>query len=497
MTAKDENPNDENPNEEAQKVVSSSNGEHVEIDDYPIFTEAAPKPAYLDSHESVLKSCERLIATARRILKLGPICDHCLGRQFAMLSTGLTDAERGLAIKTFLAMAADAAGGSKSPEAGEILEDLAPSSRQARLRLGRSGDDERCWVCLGLMERERLEKLADEATDELERLEYDSFLVGTFMSGLLAENEEMLLADGGSWAAEPMKSELNREVGKLIAKKTGKAVDLKSPHVVVHLNLVDGNVELQIQSLYISGRYRKLERGFPQTRWPCRACGGSGCERCGHTGRMYQESVDELIRDPIIEFTRAEDTVFHGSGREDIDARMLGDGRPFVVEAVKPYKRSVDLDALREEINRRAAPKVEVSELSFADKAMVESLKDAAFDKTYTAIIEFPSGKGEIDEEKLKSVLNELIGFVEQRTPTRVAHRRADLVRRRAVYSAVLNWVREEAASITVACESGLYVKELISGDGGRTNPSLSGLLGIDARVVELDVIDVGGVSDG
>lgn len=474
MNAKDQKPDDESLLEDSPKVVSASN-----------------------SHESVSKSGDRILALARRILKLGPICDHCLGRQFAMLSTGLTDAERGLAIKTILAMAADAAGGAKSREAKEVLADLAPSSRQARLRLGRSGDDERCWVCLGLMEPARLEKLANEATDELTRLEYDSFLVGTLMSGLLAENEEMLLADGGSWAAEPMKSELNREVGKLIAKKTGKAVDLKNPHIVVHLNLVDGKVDLLIQSLYISGRYRKLLRGFPQTRWPCRECGGSGCERCGHTGRMYQESVDELIRDPVIEFTRAEDTVFHGSGREDIDARMLGSGRPFVVEAVRPYQRSVDLAALREEINRRAAPKVEVGELSIADKAMVESLKDAAYDKTYIAKIEFPSEAGGIDEEKLKSVLNELVGSVEQRTPTRVAHRRADLVRTRAVYSAVLNWVSKEAASITVACESGLYVKELVSGDGGRTNPSLAALLGIDARVVELDVIDVGGVSDG
>ena len=43
--------------------------------------------------------------TARKILRLGPICDSCLGRQFAMLSTGLTNAERGKAIKVFLSMA--------------------------------------------------------------------------------------------------------------------------------------------------------------------------------------------------------------------------------------------------------------------------------------------------------------------------------------------------------------------------------------------------------
>ena len=44
--------------------------------------------------------------TARKIISLGPICDSCLGRQFAMLSTGFTNAERGRSLKTVLAMQA-------------------------------------------------------------------------------------------------------------------------------------------------------------------------------------------------------------------------------------------------------------------------------------------------------------------------------------------------------------------------------------------------------
>jgi tRNA pseudouridine synthase 10 len=37
---------------------------------------------------------------------------------------------------------------------------------------------------------------------------------------------------------------------------------------------------------------------------------------------------------------------FHGAGREDIDVRMLGDGRPFVLEMVNPKCLDVDLAAL-------------------------------------------------------------------------------------------------------------------------------------------------------
>jgi tRNA pseudouridine synthase 10 len=49
----------------------------------------------------------------------------------------------------------------------------------------------------------------------------------------------------------------------------------------------------------------------------------------------------------------------------------------------------------------------------------------------------------------------------------------------------------DEYAMITVHCEGGLYVKELVSGDEGRTVPSLTGTLGIQAKVEDLDVIKV------
>ncbi len=432
---------------------------------------------------------EDILETARRIIKLGPICDSCLGRQFAMLSTGLTNAERGQAIKIVLAMQAS------STDDKALLEELASSSRSARLKLQRKDEeDAKCSVCLGEMKPQNLERWAGRAASALQGWEYRTFLVGTRMSGLLAENEELLLADGGSKHAEPFKSELNREVGKRVAAKTGKQTDLKTPDMVVHLNLEKGEVELQIASIYIYGRYKKLMRGIPQTRWPCRECHGKGCPHCGGKGRMYQESVDELIRPAVMEAAQAEDTVFHGAGREDIDARMLGTGRPFVVEAVRPRRRSIDVAKLQEDINRGTEGKVEVIGLRTAIADEVEYLKEAAFRKTYSALVEFGA---EVPEEKLKSVLKELVGSVDQRTPTRVSHRRADKLRVRNVYDADLVDVSGKQARITIRGDSGLYIKELISGDGGRTKPNLADALRVDAVVVELDVMDVGGESDG
>lgn len=426
-----------------------------------------------------------ILETAKKVIHEGPICDHCMGRQFAKLSTGLTNDERGRAIKLALAMDGDRV--LKDDSDNVILTELSPSSSYARMSSGKEGEDEECWVCLGLFDN--LDVWADRAAAALEGFEYSTFLVGTRMSGLLSENEEILWTESGATHAEQFKSELNREVGKLIAAKVGKEVEFKHPDILITLDLAKEVVSLQVRSVYIQGRYRKLVRGIPQTRWPCRKCKGRGCEECNNTGKQYPESVDELVSAPLIKAAQCADTKFHGAGREDIDALMLGDGRPFVIEAVRPVIRTIDLDELTKAINDSAAGKVEVNGMNIVLRDVVETLKTSKADKVYNLKVTF---KESISEEKLKYAIDTLTGTqIDQRTPRRVAHRRADLVRKRRVHNMKLIELTDEFAMITVHCEGGLYVKELVSGDDNRTIPSLTELIGTQALVTELDVIKV------
>ncbi|MBN1133911.1 MAG: tRNA pseudouridine(54/55) synthase Pus10, partial [Methanosarcinaceae archaeon] len=336
-----------------------------------------------------------ILEIAKKIIYEGPICDHCMGRQFAKLSTGLTNDERGRAVKLALAMEGHRL--LKDEMDDTILKELAPSSSFSRKVLHIEGEDEKCWVCGGLFGK--LDDFSERAISALGSIEYSTFLVGTKMSGLLSENEEIIWAESGAIHAEQLKSELNREVGKLIAAKTQKEVEFKNPDILVTLDLTKEEVSIQVRSIYIFGRYRKLIRGIPQTRWPCRSCSGKGCEKCNFTGKQYPESVDELIRDSVIKAAQCADTKFHGAGREDIDALMLGSGRPFVVEAVNPLRRSIDLKKLEQDINDSAVGKVEVKELTFVSRDVIETLKTSKADKVYNLKVTF---KEPIPEERLK-----------------------------------------------------------------------------------------------
>ena len=186
--------------------------------------------------------------------------------------------------------------------------------------------------------------------------------------------------------------------------------------------------------------------------------------------------------------------MFHGAGREDVDAQMVGSGRPFVLEIKQPRRRDADLEELRVAVAEGTDGKVEIESLAFATHGMIERVKEHDASKTYRAIVDFVESVAEADFE---AAIDALEGAtIEQRTPHRVDHRRADLVRERTVLEIDGSLTDEYTATVEVHGEGGLYIKELVSGDEGRTEPSLAGLLGVDATVAALDVTDVEGVDE-
>ena len=54
--------------------------------------------------------------------------------------------------------------------------------------------------------------------------------------------------------------------------------------------------------------------------------------------RKCETSLEEVIGGPIQQFLGATEVRFLASGREDVDVRMLGSGRPFAFECVNPKK---------------------------------------------------------------------------------------------------------------------------------------------------------------
>jgi tRNA pseudouridine synthase 10 len=169
---------------------------------------------------------------------------------------------------------------------------------------------------------------------------------------------------------------------------------------------------------------------------------------------------------------------------------MLGKGRPFVIEITHPKKRFLDLEDLKEAVNAYAKGKVEVSNLWFADKEIVRKLKRGeSAQKEYSVVMEFEKKASAKDLGLLEKKLTNIV--VKQQTPNRVLHRRADLTREKYIYEVKVKQLSPKKAEMRIRCQGGLYVKELVTGDEGRTAPNVSEILKNKAKPIKLDVLDV------
>lgn len=205
---------------------------------------------------------------------------------------------------------------------------------------------------------------------------------------------------------------------------------------------------------------------------------------------MYAESVEELVAGPMVECAMGDGEAFHAAGREDVDALVLGPGRPFIVEIKNPRRRTLDLRVLEELVNRRAGGKVSIHNLYFADREAVRRLKSGErAEKIYEVVIEFDRNVTDEEVEELKNALTGAV--IRQWTPRRVLHRRADKLRERKVYEVQVERLARNKVAMRVRCDGGLYIKELVTGDGGRTTPSVSEILGVEAKPIKLDVLDI------
>jgi len=396
---------------------------------------------------------EAALESARRAAGLG-LCPECFGRVFGRLGHGLSNPERAERIAVLLG----------SP--------LLPAATE-------------CPICGGTFAR--LATWVERSLRVAEGREWHRFTCGSrWDPERLAREESLWIQVATEWG-ESVRSAFNRELGKKLAAASGAEGVTQDPDVVFLADLPVGRVELTVLPVYVRGRYRKLDRTLPQTRWPCRRCRGRGCTACEGTGKTYATSVEEIVAAPFLRVTGADGTRFHGMGREDIDARMLGRGRPFVLELLHPRTRTMDLAAIAAELARDAAGRVEVEELRPCDALEVVRVKEATPEKSYRVGV-----TGDVPVAKVNEALElALSQAIAQRTPKRVAHRRSDRVRTRRVVAARVVEAAEGRLTLELRTEAGTYVKEWVEGDDGRTVPSLASLLGVPLKVEYLDVLEI------
>ncbi len=515
------------------------------------------EPEWDDDYQLQINESEIPSAPApaglKHLVKLGS-CDHCLGRIGGKKRFSQSILESGIEVRK------DVLEADSSLENARIEEPLCPFC-------------ENLFEEIPLLSELIIESIGDRECSRLQ--------LGSRIPKDQTETEDHLRKRYGAANSSPLKSSLIEEVAKHL-KESGFEMKLviDKPEILAIIDVLTLTVELDVRSQYFYGRYRKLERGIPQTKWPCKSCKGRGCNTCENTGLQYKNSVQGLIGDPLLETFGSTEHSFHGMGREDIDVRCMGRGRPFVIEFKDPVKRDVDCSLMMDIINKHAEGRIEVNSMRPSNRSEVVRVKDTPAEKSYrirykiepiteseldelTQILEIPKDnrqrntrrkkyysnnqnhpaeetEEEVDYSSMKKaelvamceekgvsktgtkdvLIERLLQFKEptlampsedfvmeimqklqgctiaQRTPERVAHRRADKIRKRKVLETIdpeIEVVDDNLmiAEFSLRCESGTYVKETVHGDSGRTQPSIASLIKAKCTVEWLDVADI------
>ncbi|KAM4786169.1 tRNA pseudouridine synthase Pus10 isoform 4-T5 [Cyanocitta cristata] len=233
-------------------------------------------------------------------------------------------------------------------------------------------------------------------------------------------------------------------------------------------------------AVFVAGRYNKYSRNLPQTPW---IIDGE---------RKLESSVEELISEHLMAEFKADSFNFSSSGREDVDVRTLGNGRPFAIELVNPRRihfTAEEMKRLQQAIND-SSDKIQVRDLQLVTREAIGRMKEGEEEKTktYSALIWTD-----------KAIQREDIAFLddikelklEQKTPLRVLHRRPLAVRCRLIHTMRSEYIDEHHFRLHLKTQAGTYIKEFVHGDFGRTKPNIGSLLNRTADILELDVESV------
>ena len=353
----------------------------------------------------------------------------------------------------------------------------------------------------------KIELPITEASNRLKELKahgFSSFSFSTTIPKTWLINEENIWDAEIGNKPESIKNKLNFLLRERLIKESGLKYSIEGDCRVSFNFSLSGKEMLKFENndIFIFGRYLKLVPGISQSRWDCKTCtmenrsknnenngNKKKCEDCDGSGKNY-ESVEEIIGVPFSEAFASKEYTLHASGREDIDVTNVA-GRAFVLQLHFAGERQITLSEIAQKV--KANGKVEVKDLTIVPRNFSEIVTESHFDKTYEAVILFEQ---DINEKTIAAIKNLEGKTIAQHTPERVKHRRADLIRYRKIRKIDVLSHSGKTINLRICAEAGTYIKELISGDIGRTNPNIAETAGMGAHAI-CTKLTVVGTDDG
>lgn len=416
------------------------------------------------------------ISKAEEALSEYPLCNHCLGRLFAKLGVGIDNYERGLTVKTLLAIKLyqDHLEGRLDRERllRLAINAGAPITRLYERLHGERVNVQACHVCGNAISRDFFEKIAHEACDKIREFNARSFVVGVTLDKEILDRELDILVKHGVDTSESIKRELKREIGKLVRDICDVSPEFSKPDIVLHVVLrrdFTYTIHAHPSPLYIELRARKIVRGIPRFPWSRRYTIGS-------------ISIEEVLREVFKEALMTEDIRVKIGSFEGINTRIIGSGRRVVVELRNPKIREISKDAIIDKIKQYSQILV-VEPLGIITKTRLAKIRELnkRVKKTYRVTVLVPDG---VDASGIARLEDYFRGVeITMRSQSRTI--------RRKIYVVKAITISPYIFEALIMCESGVDIKRLVECRGDELTPCFGEVIGKSCIPLEIDLVHV------
>ncbi|MCK4730016.1 MAG: hypothetical protein KAT28_01735 [Candidatus Aenigmarchaeota archaeon] len=354
------------------------------------------------------------------ILKKYDICDDCLGRQFHELNPKIPNKEK-----------------------GKILRNYAIINSTYKEEKTEFKKNENCFLCNNIFSK--IDFYVQEVKKELEKYEYETFLIGSKIPAELVSKEEDFWEENGVDLCEAIKSDFNRALGISVRKEINHRMRFENPDIMAVVDIENNKINLQISPLYIQGSYKK---------------------------KTVKGKVQLSIENTLLKHTGGAEAVFYSIGRLEQNV-ITSCYRPFVIMLKNPKIRKPALTKMRGEINKLKF--VSVSKLSCSNREAIDELKNEKITASYRITIEF---RKKFKDDEIKEVKKKLINLKNRRVLQFLKQKTRNPYIRR------IN-VKVDGKKFIIDVEStvGFSVNSFLD---GKSKPNLTKLIGREFKVKEI-----------
>ncbi len=305
-----------------------------------------------------------------------------------------------------------------------------------------------------------------------EGYEFRTFQIGVSLPSSYIEREDNIRSRLKLKGRNGIKSQFLSDLREMFKLALHKEIDFISPDLRIDLIINEDNefiFNITPSPIILACKYVKKRRGIPQKNKGLAIARDQIFENDSQCDNSF--SLEEVVSGYLKQLTSGVKVKFSWIGGEDKESLVLGKGRPFFAEIIKPKRRIITEHNISLKENG-----IELFVLSASKNLPQYPMKFDSVTRISIIAERLVSTK---ELERLPSLSGRTIWF-----------RNKKKIIRRDVHSVKVRKIEGRNFDLEIIAEGGLHIKQFVGGKE-YCEPNVSTILGLRCECLKFDIIDV------